>query len=263
MFITVPQVFRQRSSQSSQEFTPFSDNRYTVRLATSFAEIDLAQKLRFDVFNLELKEGLSASYITQRDGDDFDGQCDHLLVTDHATGRVIGTYRLQTFEMARAARGFYSETEFFLALLGKPVLKQSVELGRACIAQDHRNGRVLFLLWKGIWRYAERKGKRFLFGCTSMNSQDPKEGNRLFTYLDDLNYVDRNNIVLPKPDYICLSIKSDHEPLPVLPPLMSMYFRYGAKIRSYPAIDREFGTIDFLTFLDRAKIGAAVRSQFS
>jgi len=212
---------------------------------------------------MELREGFSTSYITQRDGDDFDGQCDHLLVIENATGRVIGTYRLQTWEMARSGRGFYSETEFFLALLGKQVLKQSVELGRACIASDHRNGRVLFLLWKGIWQYSERKGKRYLFGCTSMTSRNPKEGNRLFTYLNDLNYVDRNNIVLPKPDYICLAVKTENEPIPPLPPLMAMYFRYGAKIRSYPAIDREFGTIDYLTLLDRDKIDATVRSQFS
>jgi putative hemolysin len=44
---------------------------------------------------------------------------------------------------------------------------------------------------------------------------------------------------------------------------MNMYFRYGAKICSYPAIDREFGTIDYLMVMDIDKIQAEVREQFS
>jgi putative hemolysin len=75
--------------------------------------------------------------------------------------------------------------------------------------------------------------------------------------------VDRDRLVLPKPDYVCLSVKSPGETVPTMPPLMNMYFRYGAKICSYPAIDREFGTIDYLMVMDIDKIQAEVREQFS
>ncbi len=46
-------------------------------------EIRAAQVLRFQVFNLELNEGLAQSYATGLDADPFDAVCDHLLV-EHA-----------------------------------------------------------------------------------------------------------------------------------------------------------------------------------
>jgi len=52
--------------------------------------------LRFKVFNLELGEGLAASHATGLDVDPFDEFCDHLIVEEVATGKVVGTYRLQT-----------------------------------------------------------------------------------------------------------------------------------------------------------------------
>jgi putative hemolysin len=229
-----------------------SDSRYIVKLAETLEEIDDALKLRFEVFNLELKEGLDASYSTLRDEDQFDNQCNHLLVIDKFSGEIAGTYRLQTYEIARKGEGFYSETEFDISDLGKFILKRSVELGRACISRTHRNGRVLMLLWRGIWQYLNIHEKRFLFGCCSMDSQDPLDGLRLFRYLDLEGRVHSHFRIMPKPGYTCLYIQPRHITLPVpKPPLMmNMYFRYNAVVCSYPAIDRAFKTIDFLVMLD-------------
>jgi len=41
-----------------------------------------------------------------------------------------------------------------------------------------------------------------------------------------------------------------------VPKLLSAYLSLGAKICGAPAIDREFKTIDFLTFLDLASLPA-------
>ena len=70
--------------------------QYAVRLALSQADVHAAQSLRFQVFNLELNEGLAQSYATGLDADPFDAVCDHLLVEHVATGQIVGTYRLQT-----------------------------------------------------------------------------------------------------------------------------------------------------------------------
>ncbi|HYP27347.1 MAG TPA: GNAT family N-acetyltransferase [Blastocatellia bacterium] len=70
--------------------------------------MDAALRLRFEVFNLELGEGLESSFQTGRDSDEFDETCHHLVVYETARGEVVGTYRMQTSEMARAARGLYS-----------------------------------------------------------------------------------------------------------------------------------------------------------
>jgi putative hemolysin len=73
---------------SSKKFIDINEDRYIVKLAENMAEVDAALKLRFEVFNLELHQGLSSSYITLRDEDPFDKQCNHLIVIDKATGIV-------------------------------------------------------------------------------------------------------------------------------------------------------------------------------
>ncbi len=147
------------------------EGRYAARFARVPEEIDAALRLRFEVFNLELNEGLESSYITERDEDEFDQTCHHLIVVEKETNNVVGTYRLRTSEMARIAHGFYTETEFDLSLLPPEVIEQAVEIGRACIDRNHRNARVLFLLWRGLALYLTRMKKRYMFGCCSLMSQ--------------------------------------------------------------------------------------------
>lgn len=194
--------------------------------------------------------GLSASHNTQRDRDNFDDFCEHLIIRDTQNGQLIGTYRLQTWEKASTGHGFYSNEEFDLSLLGKEVLQHSVELGRACILSEYRHSRVLSLLWRGIAAYLLLNSKNFVFGCCSLSSQDPIEAYRLYYYLFRRGYVDINRSVLPRAAYYLTDPGNSQGEPAGIPPLMQMYLRYGAKILSLPAIDRDFGTIDYFMFLD-------------
>lgn len=223
--------------------------RYVVRLAETIAEIDAALKLRFEVFNLELGEGLDSSFLTGRDRDEFDGSCDHLIVTDQTNGNVVGTYRLRTIEMAKNAEGFYSAGEFDLNYLPREMLNQALELGRACIAQRHRKRQVLFLLWKGIARYVQTRRKRFLFGCCSLTSQDSGDGHRLSDQLTNSGHMHPTLFVPTKTGYDCPSVPHESSAVEI-PELFRMYLSIGAKVCSPPAIDRVFKTIDFLVFFD-------------
>jgi putative hemolysin len=84
--------------------------RYRLRLARTRGEIEAALRLRFEVFNLELHEGFAESFFTGMDEDEFDRICDHLLVTEELTGRVVGTYRLQSGKIA--ARSEFGRPNF-------------------------------------------------------------------------------------------------------------------------------------------------------
>ncbi len=77
---------------------------YRVRLAASEADRLAAFRLRFLVFNLELSEGLDTAHATGYDTDEFDAICDHLIVEHPGSGKVVGTYRLQTGAVAVQAR---------------------------------------------------------------------------------------------------------------------------------------------------------------
>ena len=242
------------------------ETRYSVRLARTSAEVDAALRLRFEVFNIELGEGLDASIITGRDEDKFDANCHHLIVLESETGAVVGTYRLQTLEMAGITSNFYCAGEFELENLPPAVLKQSLEIGRACIAREHRNTRVLFLLWKGLTAYARETRKRYLFGCCSLTSQNPAEGIRAEKLLRNENHFHPNFDVFPHEKYICktknLNAGNREKEAFELPKLFRTYLRFGAKVCSPPALDREFKTIDFFVLFDFAAMNEKYRQMF-
>ena len=221
---------------------------YRVTLATSVAEVRAAQALRFEVFNMELDKGLAQSYDTGLDVDPFDAVCDHLLVHDVASDSVVGTYRLQTGRRAAAGLGYYSEREFDFAPL-EAMRGETLELGRASIHRDHRSFAVLNLLWRGIGAYARDHGTRYLIGCSSLTSQDPAVGAAAYRQLAGKHLAPPAWQTQPNAAFACPLDVLASEP-PKVPRLLAAYLALGAAICGAPAIDREFCTIDFLTWND-------------
>lgn len=222
--------------------------KYAVSLASTAAEIEAAQRLRFNVFNLELKEGLPQSFATGRDADPFDAVCDHLIVKQLPSGNIVGTYRLQTGATAKEKLGYYSAQEFDLAPL-EPFRNETVELGRACVDIQHRNLAVLGYLWRGIAEYAKSHHTHFLVGCSSLTSQIPAEGAAAYEVLCKHHLVAERFRIKPLPAVAC-PMDQPAIKAPRIPKLLNAYLSIGAKICGPPAIDREFKTIDFLTLLD-------------
>jgi putative hemolysin len=222
---------------------------YRARMARTSADLRATQALRFEVFNLELDEGLVQSYDTGLDADPFDNVCDHLIVEDTTDGSLVGTYRLQTGMRARQALGYYSEREFDFTPF-EPMRAQILELGRACIHLNHRNFAVLNLLWRGIGRYARDHGARYLIGCSSITSQDTAVGAAAWRRLS-AHAVPELWRTQPLPSFACPLLPVAPQ-APRIPRLLSAYLAFGAGICGPPAIDREFRTIDFLTWLDVA-----------
>ncbi|MCB0279523.1 MAG: GNAT family N-acetyltransferase, partial [Calditrichaeota bacterium] len=232
----------------------FSDKRYLVRFAQTDEEIDQVLKLRYDVFNLEMGEGLDSSVLTQRDRDEFDEVCHHLIVIDQITSEIVGTYRMQTQEIA--TKGFYSSAEFKIDMMKEKILRRAVEVGRACIRQDHRKKGLLFMMWKGLAKYMVYMHKRYLFGCCSIQSQDPTEAKLIMDYLEKNNYIHPKVYVEPQEAFRCydekFKVKGKFEIK--LPKLFKSYLDYDAMVCGPPAIDKEFKTIDYFVLLDIKRI---------
>lgn len=237
-----------------------SASNYAARIAGNPDEILAAQRLRFEVFNLELNEGLEQSYAIGRDEDPFDAVCDHLIVEHVETRQVVGTYRLQTGSNAARCLGFYSEQEFEFGMY-EPLRNEIVELGRACVHQQHRNLIVLGLLWKGIADYAVRNNARYLFGCSSITSQDPAVGASAYTDLCRRHLVERQWQTRPLPAFDCSLDRLSVTPVEI-PKLLRAYLSLGAKICGAPALDREFQTIDFLTMVDLETLPQSIKQRF-
>ena len=239
--------------------SPASAN-YRLRLGASTEDMRAAQSLRFLVFNVEMNEGLEASYATLRDEDPFDPICDHLLVEDIATGEVVGTYRLQSGETAARNLGYYSAQEFDMACM-EPFRPRIVELGRACVHSSHRNLNVLGLLWKGIACYARERGARYLVGCSSLPTTDAATGASAYSSLMRRHLADETFRVSPQPGWECPMDQMTAGEAKI-PRLLMGYLSLGAKICGAPAIDREFKTIDFLTLMDLETLPAATVERY-
>lgn len=249
--------------------------RYRVRLAQTSEDREAACRLRFKVFNIELGEGLESSYRTGLDTDKFDVVCEHLLVEDklesNPARRIVGTYRMQSGDNAKRNLGYYSEQEFNFAPF-EPLRTGILELGRASIDREHRTPEVLTLLWRGIAQYATDMGLRYLIGCSSINSKNPADGWQVYRQLEHY-VVPPEFATLPTPAYACSTLNADSSPVidaeaqpasePVkVPKLLKTYLAIGCRIGGPPAWDREFGTIDFLTFLDLKLVSSSARNRF-
>ncbi len=280
--ITLPAAAPMRGLAARSSRIHADVGHYRLRLAETPEDREAACRLRFRVFNIELGEGLESSYETGLDTDRFDAVCEHLLVEDKASRRVVGTYRMQSGETAARNLGYYSEQEFNLAVYA-PLRPGILELGRASIDREHRTPEVLMLLWRGIAQYATDMGLRTLLGCSSLNSNDPAEGWQMYRQLENFR-VPKEFETAPTAAYACPEEheSADAQPSPCqtdrshaegsspaqastavkVPKLLRTYLAIGARIAAPPAWDREFGTIDFLTLLDLKLLSAAARNRF-
>jgi putative hemolysin len=234
---------------------------YRLRFAKSDADREAVFRLRFLVFNLELGEGLLSAYGNGRDIDKFDSICDHLIVEHGSSGQLVGTYRLQTGQVAARNLGYYSAREFDFFPY-ETIRDSLVELGRACIHRRHRSFEVLSLLWRGIAQYALERKARYLIGCSSLTSQCLREGSDMYWRVQEF-LVDPALRTRPWPKFSIPIEAPAGEVGQINPPrLLRAYLSIGAQVCGAPAIDREFGTIDFLTLLDLEKLGRSARFRF-
>lgn len=239
-------------------------HKYSVKIAENRSEVEEALKLRFDIFNIELGEGLDSSFDLEMDEDEYDAQCHHLLVIENKTEKVIGTYRMQDNAMAKSGNGFYTQSEFDLNKFPQEVLDNVVELGRACIHMDHRSGRVLFLLWRGLAKYLQLSNKRYLFGCCSITSQNPSEGKVINDHLLNEGLYHSKYDIPVQDEFECLSSSDqfEHHDGVNIPQLFRLYLDVGVKVCGGPALDKTFKTIDFLILLDKEDLSDQSKALF-
>jgi L-ornithine Nalpha-acyltransferase len=242
-----------------------------VSLATTFAEIDAALRLRFEVFNLELREGLSQSYEHGFDRDAYDAWCDHLIVKDLTSDAIIGTYRLLRGSIAARNTGFYSENEFDLRAL-QQLPGETLELGRSCVARSHRSFATINLLWQAITQYAQLHQCAYLFGCASLHTASAAEVTPLYAYLREHHYAPACYRVTPVEACRMPLVErladeqSGHDKRLVrraLPPILKGYLRAGALVCGPPAFDAEFGTTDLFVLLQAERMTVRYQQHYS
>ena len=240
---------------------------FEIKITREPEDILAAQKLRFEVFNLELKKGLESSYARGLDVDDFDPICDHLIVRERKGRRVVGTYRLMLGSTARKNFGFYSEREFDLERI-KRLDGELLELGRSCAHKDYRDRSLIHLMWQSIAEYVKRYRVRYLFGCASFPTKDPREVSRAIALVKQKFYATEQFRVEPLPKLRIegldgnVPVDDSDEVFAQLPSLIKGYLRLGSRVCGPPALDLEFGTTDLFLLLDIQRISGDYLKRF-
>lgn len=238
---------------SIKNFPVIETESHIIKLASNKEELESIFRLRFQIFNLELGLGYSSSNLTQMDQDEFDVVWHHLILIDKETNKIIGSYRMQTYSMASQALGFYAAQYFNISKINDSLLQETVEIGRACIAKEHRTIQVLSLLFKGLANYLTWSGSQYFLGCASLATQSCYQARCAYDYFQENDFMHPNILVYPKSQFslelpqFCLH-SCDVE----IPSILHLYLASGAKICSLPSIDRQFKCIDFLMMFDGA-----------
>ena len=254
--------FHKFANQKADGNVDLQIEKYEARLARNSSEIASALRLRHAVFNVELGGRSDPSDHSALEFDAYDFKCRHLIIVDRETGATVGTYRLNTLETAGSHDGFYSANEFTIEDLPEGLLSSGIEIGRACIAVEHRNTKVLFLLWKALLAYLNDSRKRYFFGCCSIFTKDIETGRKAYGQLIREGHCHKRLHVVPKHDALS-AVDTPNGETVELPPLFNMYLRLGAKVCGPPMVDRDFGTIDFFVVFDVRSMSGKYRRLFA
>lgn len=237
------------------------NHKYLVKIAESESEVYEALTLRYKVFSNELNRQFKFS--EKLDYDDYDDQCHHLLVIEKDTDTVIGTYRLQTYKQAISGNGFVTAKRFELEKLPKDLLEESFEVGRVCIHPDHRNGKVLFLLWKGLAAYLKHFDLRYLFGYSALDTGDAKVAYNTYRYLESKQFVNKNYLTPVRDDFKISNVNGSIKDSEVdIPPLLKNYLNVGTKVCSEPAYDHNLKLFHLFILMDVQEISERTKKMF-
>jgi putative hemolysin len=243
-------------------------DQYVIKTVESSWELEECLRLRHEIFYQEL---LNSPSDVGLDMDQFDLICDHLAIVDRRTRKIVGTYRVIS---STYSSRFYSAGEFDISqILSLPGNK--LELGRACIKKEYRNGLIIALLWRGIMQYAQSVDAKMMFGCSSIPTTDPSTIMQICTYLK-AHHFQMEHISIPvkmsyrMPQLNSLASRRENlDPVELdsvrksIPPLLLSYLKSGARVGPVPALDRAFRCVDFMTILELDKISTAHQRKFA
>ncbi len=237
---------------------------YLLKTVETSRELTEALRLRYQVFHREMIGKRKSRGV---DVDEFDFICDHLVIIDQKTEKIVGTYRMNS---SLFSNRFYSANEFNIRkLIELPGNK--LELGRACIHKDYRHGIVISLLWRGIAEYMQKTNSDILFGCASLQTQCAKSAALLYRYFASFDRLVDQFSCPPTFSYQSSELEKHISEMQgpmtneeilvaenLMPALCRAYLKAGATFSGIPAYDEEFKCFDFLTILKRDRLHQAL-----
>jgi putative hemolysin len=180
----------------------FSLKNYTVICAPSrkipsvLNEIGRLREITF--------RGVGEGTNREIDIDEFDLYYNQLFIWDEGEECIVGAYRIgkgNDILEQYGKRGFYLNTLFRISNNFKPVLRESLELGRSFVISEYqRKPLPLFLLWKGILYFLLKNPQyRYLIGPVSISNNYSRISKDLIIHFIMRNHLDHELVRYIKP----------------------------------------------------------------
>ena len=143
---------------------PFSRGVYAARLAETPADVASAQRLRHQAF-IAARAGavVEGPRALGLDADHLDDICDHMLVEERKTGRLVCCFRMLPLNSGAEIGRTYSAQYYDLAALGDYPAPM-VEMGRFCLLPGLKDHDVIRVAWGAMTEYVDERGVEMLFG---------------------------------------------------------------------------------------------------
>lgn len=233
-------------------------DRYRACIAATDADIRRSQRLRWRCF----MAGQPGAAADGRDQDRFDATCQHVLIEDRGSGRLLACFRVQVLNGPDITRG-YAGSHYDLTGL-RSYDGVTLEIGRFCIDPQVRDAAILRLAWVMLAQMVDRHGVRLLFGCASFPGADAQRHRHALALLGRDHLAPRGwQPGIRAADVFCYGRdlrgwRFDPRLAQAgLPPLLRSYLRLGARVGDHAVIDRQLDTLHVLTLLEVQAIPAA------
>ena len=225
--------------------------RHRARLASSKKDVSAAQALRYRCFNLS-NEG-------KLDVDDFDIICQHVLIENLDTEKLVCCYRILSFENGKNISRSYSSQFYDLKAI-ESYPEPMIEVGRFCIDPEDNDQSVVLTAWAALAKIVDQNQTELLFGCSSF------EGIEKEKYLDSFALL-RDRYIAPyhwRPkikaaQVFCYSkdlifTVDKKKALSNMPPLLKTYLSMGAWVSDHAVVDFKMKTLHLFTGMEISKI---------
>lgn len=227
---------------------------YRARLAATCDDVKAAQHLRQRCFG--------GPHTPGAEGDQFDAICQHLLVEEQKTGRLVSCCRLLRLASGAEIGKCYSAQYYELSGLQRfdaPML----EVGRFCIDANLRDADILRVAWGALARFVDQQGVRMLFGCSSFRGTDLRSYQGAFALLQARHLAPKRwrpgvrdpNVV--RFSQVAPETSDERQAAAKIPPLLRSYLAMGGWVSDHAVVDAEMNSLHVFTGLEIAAIPAA------
>lgn len=241
--------------------TPFARGAYTARLAATAEDVEAAQSLRYQAF-VATRAG-AVPREDARDADHLDVDCEHMLVEERNTGRLVCCFRLMPLKSGAEIDRCYSAQYYDLKAL-RDYPAPMVEMGRFCILPGLTDPDILRVAWGAMTAFVDESGVEMLFGCSSFNGIEAETYMDAFALLKARHLAPKRwlpRVKAPKifPFAKRLRIKRPDmkNAIAKMPPLLRTYLMMGGWVSDHAVVDSELNTLHVFTGLEIGRVPKA------